>query len=331
MRAEQSRADNIDIMKAICAFLIICIHTPFPGEVGAYFTVLTRIAVPIFFMITGYFYSNTVAKHREKQQIKKISVLLLEANLLFLLWNIALIILKRESIAIYIRSIFNGKNILKFLFLNESPLAVHLWYLGAILYVLVIVLMVDKLNCRKLLYYLTPVLLIVDLVFGKYSLLIFHREFPYILVRNFLCVGIPYFCIGNLIGEYNVSEKWNKKTLQVLIVVFVTTSLAERFILVNAGLNTTRDHYISTTLLAICIFVYVLKSNWSSKGLSAIGRKYATWLYIVHPIFITIFAMVTGKLGIKSVYKCVAPIVVYCAALVFLIIIQKAQNRVSRK
>lgn len=114
---------------------------------------------------------------------------------------------------------FTGKNILKFLALNESPLARHLWYLGAILYVLVIVLLVDKLNCRKLLYYLITVLLIADLVFGKYSLFILHREFPYIIVRNFLCVRIPYFCIGNFIREKRYAEKWNKKILRALIVV----------------------------------------------------------------------------------------------------------------
>ncbi|UEA30492.1 hypothetical protein LK422_03580 [Blautia massiliensis (ex Durand et al. 2017)] len=45
-------------MKAICAFLIVCIHAPFPGKFGAYFTTLTRVAVPIFFMITGYFYGK---------------------------------------------------------------------------------------------------------------------------------------------------------------------------------------------------------------------------------------------------------------------------------
>ena len=49
------------------------------------------------------------------------------------------------------------------------------------------------------------------------------------------------------------------------------------------------------------------------------------WLYIMHPIFITVFSMVTGKLGIKSIYRCVAPIVVYCATLVFLIILEKAK------
>jgi len=330
-RAEQSRADTIDILKATCAFLIVCIHVPFPGRVGAYFTALTRVAVPVFFMITGYFYSDTVARHKEKQQIKKILCLAVEANILFFVWNVILNILRKESIISYTQSIFTGKSILKFLVMNESPLAGHLWYLGAILYVLVIVLLVDKLNCRKLLYYLTPVLLIADLAFGKYSLLIFHREFPYILVRNFLCVGIPYFCIGNLIREKRYSEKWNKKVLQGLIIVFAITSFAERFILVSAGLNATRDHYLSTTLLAICLFVYTLKSNWHNKGLTVIGRKYSTWLYVIHPIFITVFSIVVGKLGLKSVYRCVAPIVVYCATLTFLIILQKVKMAMKSK
>lgn len=254
-----------------------------------------------------------------------------EANILFFIWNIALDILRREDIISYIQSIFTGKNIIEFLALNESPLAGHLWYLGAILYVLVIVLLVDKLNCRKILYYLAPVLLIADLIFGKYSLLIFHQEFPYILVRNFLCVGIPYFCIGNLIREKRCSEKWNRKIFQVLIVVFTITSLAERFVLVSAGLNATRDHYLSTTFLAICLFVYALKSNWHNKELTVIGRKYSTWLYIIHPIFITVFSIVTGKLGIKSIYRCVAPIVVYCATLVFLIILQKVKMAIKSK
>ena len=324
-RAEQSRADNIDILKTICAFLIVCIHVPFSGRVGAYFTTLTRIAVPIFFMITGYFYSDTVARHKEEQQIKKILYLVVEANMLFLIWNIALNVLRRENIVAYIRSIFTGKNILKFLVLNESSLAGHLWYLGAILYVLIIVSLMDKFDCRKILYYLTPVLLIADLVFGKYSLLIFHREFPYILVRNFLCVGIPYFCIGNLVREKRWSEKWNEKVLQVLIVVFAITSLAERFVLVNAGLNATRDHYLSTTFLAICLFVYTLKSNWHNRELAAIGREYSTWLYIVHPIFIAVFSIVVGKLGIKSIYRCIAPIVVYCSTLIFLFVVQRVK------
>ena len=122
-----------------------------------------------------------------------------------------------------------------------------------------------KLKRRKILYSLIPFLLIIDLVFGKYSLIIFHHEFPYILVRNFLCVGIPYFCIGNIIRERKYAEKCNKRILQIMIIVFAISSFLERFILVKAGANATRDHYISTTFLAISFFVYALKSNWNNE------------------------------------------------------------------
>ena len=116
-----------------------------------------------------------------------------------------------------------------------------------------------------------------------------------------------------------------------ILFAFAITTLAERFALVNAGLNATRDHYISTTLLSICLFVYALKSNWHNERVAVIGRKYSTWLYIIHPIFITAFSMIVGKLGIKSIYRCVAPIVVYCATLVFLIILRKVKIALRRK
>lgn len=325
------RAENIDVLKAICAFLVVCIHVPFPGKIGAYFTTLTRVAVPIFFMITGYFYSDIVAQHKSKKQIRKICFLGVQANMIFFIWNIALNLLKRYNLVAYVQSVFSRKNILKFLLLNESPLAGHLWYLGAIFYVLVIVWLVNRLNCRKLLCYMTPVLLITDLLFGKYSLLVFHREFPYILVRNFFCVGIPYFCIGDSVRQKQSSEKWNKRVLLILIVVFAITSLVERFVLVNAGLNTIRDHYISTTFLAISLFLYALKSNWSNKGLVMLGRTYSTWLYIVHPIFITILSIVASKLGVESIYRCVAPIVVYCSTFLFLGALQKVMIAIKSK
>lgn len=322
------RAEHIDILKAVCAFFIVCIHAPFPGEAGAYFTTITRIAVPIFFMITGYFYADTKSRHKEQAQIKKILVLIVEANLLYFIWNIALSALKGESVITYIQSVFTIKSLLKFLILNESPLAGHLWYLGAILYVLTIVLLVDKFNLRKRLYTLVPVLLVVDLIFGKYSLLIFHQEFPYILVRNFLCVGLPYFCIGNVIRE----KQWSpdKKILVALIAIFTFTGMLERFLLVNIGMNATRDHYISTTLLSICLFLYVLKSNWNNKKLADIGRKYSTWLYIIHPIFITVFLIITKRTGLYSIYRIVAPIVVYLVTLTFLVILERVKTIVKK-
>lgn len=321
----EARKSNIDILRAICAFLIVCIHAPFPGETGAYFVTISRIAVPIFFMITGYFYVDIKEQHKEKNQIIKIIVLNLKSNLIFFIWDIAFHLLGKKSLIDFVQSLFSWKNLFKLFVFNESPLASHLWYLGAILYVLLIILFVDRINCRKILYAFVPILIIIDLLLGKYSLMIFHREFPFILVRNFLCVGIPFFCIGNLIREkrWNISRQRNI----IMLVIFTLTGMLERFMLVNLELNATRDQYISTTFLSVYFFIFVLKSNWTNTTLAVIGRKYSTGIYILHPIFITILSVITNRLEqIKSIYDFVAPIIVYFLTLIFLIIFEKLKK-----
>ena len=142
------------------------------------------------------------------------------------------------------------------------------------------------------------------------------REFPYILVRNFLFVGIPYFCLGRLIKS-GFGQRIQKNILAVLMVVFSATSLLERFVLVSFNANATRDHYISTTLLAVTVFLFTLKCHVDNKTLALIGRKYSTWLYILHPIFITCIGMVAHKMGVYGIYKFIAPIVVYITTLIF--------------
>lgn len=126
---------------------------------------------------------------------------------------------------------FTIENVLKFIAFNESPLKGHLWYLGAILYVLIIMHIFDKLKIEKCLVFAAPFLLMGDLILGKYSVLLLGREFPYILVRNFLFVGIPYFCIGRLIRN-GFGQKVKKKVLTIFLIVFSATSLLERFALV---------------------------------------------------------------------------------------------------
>lgn len=293
------RADNIDILKAICAFLVVCIHVPFPGVIGEYFTALTRIAVPIFFMITGYFYLDVEEKNGEERQIKKIFKLVLEANMLYFLWDFFYAVLSRNMSSF--TSTFTIKNFLKLIVFNESPLKGHLWYLGAILYVLMIVRVINKWKFRMCFSVVFPFLLFGDLILGKYSVLLLGREFPYVLVRNFFFVGIPYFCIGQLIRK-GFLHKVKKNVLVILMIAFLLTSLLERFVLVSLNANATRDHYISTTLLAVTVFLFVLKCQWNNKTLVAIGRKYSTWLYILHPIFINCIGTVAHKMGGGTVF-----------------------------
>ena len=58
-KIDKNRNLGVDILKFLCAFLVVMIHAPIQG-VSQYTTPIARIAVPIFFMITGYYYSITV-------------------------------------------------------------------------------------------------------------------------------------------------------------------------------------------------------------------------------------------------------------------------------
>lgn len=336
------RSKSVDILKAICAFLIVCIHVPFPGTVGQYFTALTRIGVPIFFIITGYFYSDVKEKGREIRQIKKMAVFLFSANLIYLVWKSCYAAVSRSTD--FFATLFTLKSLLKFLLFNESPMNGHLWYLGAVLYVLIIVYVMDKLNCGKGLYWISPILLLGDLVLGKYSLVLLNKEYSYILVRNFLFVGFPYFCIGRMVKE-GMGQKISRNILWGLIILFSVTTLSERFILVSINMNATRDHYFSTTLLAVTVFLFTLKCDDTDKEkekastkvrvpgrqhfsdlLTTIGRKYSAWLYILHPIFISCIGVVANMMGVYNIYIFFAPIIVYVATIIFLIVMEKLKK-----
>ena len=184
---------SIDTLKFICAVLVVLLHTK--STYQDFILPITRCAVPCFFMISGYLlYSDKeIGKERLKRNIVTIAKIML--------WSTLLFAVLKGIMALYNGhlSFPNAKEWIDFIVLNANPFGFHLWYLGAYLYVLLIVGLVDKYNKWNCLFMIIPVLLAGDLIFGKYSLLLLNKEYPYIYVRNFLFVGLPYFALGALL------------------------------------------------------------------------------------------------------------------------------------
>lgn len=332
IKVNQPRQSGLDILKCICAFLIVCIHAPFPGEFGKVITALARCAVPVFFIISGYFYNTIVQKKRENRQIKKVFLLFLVSNIIYFVFKCAL---NFKNFSGYICEVFNLENILDFLFFNESPFAVHLWYLGAFLYVLIIVKIFRKLNIERILFWLVPVLLVCDLIFGKYSMLIFKTEFPLVYARNFLFVGLPYFCIGEMLQKGISNQKicFSKMTMAVFTVLFAITTIAERYIVLGLEMGTNREHYISTTFLAVSLvllFLNIDSNNKISTAMSDVGRRYSANIYIFHPIFIVLMDSVVKRAGVSSLYSIIKPAAVFAVTLIVLILLSKLKEKIKK-
>ena len=225
---------------------------------------------------------------------------------------------------------FSGTDILNFFILNEHPWGGHLWYISAYLYVLLAAFLIDKFKCWKSLLWLIPLLLLVDLVFGKYSLVIWDREFPYLWTRNWLFVGMPCFLLGTAIKmKVDVILK-NRKRIKAFALggafLFVITSYLERYILEVNNLNAIRDNYLSSTMLALCLLMLAITTVRNQENfLSSIGNKYSLYIYILHVFVFFIMNRAMEHFPIFPLWDYIAPLYVLIITLIVTFILGKAR------
>ena len=340
MSTTTNRVHGLDILKALCAFCVIAIHVPFPGMVGMCIEALSWIAVPIFFMITGYFYVDIQNQKRELSQIKKVLLLCVFSNVLYFLWKLFWELCE-GSVQIHslLVQMFNPKSLLKLLAFNQSPFRESLWYFSAILYVLIIIYFLNRVfanNSGRILLIVTPFLLLMNLVFGNYSLLLLQRTFPLFVTRNFLFVGIPYFSLGLFLRKHkNYIAAFNGKHISLILstLFFAFTTIVELFLANRFGFIANKDHFISTTFLSILVFSAFTSPYWNEKMsfLYNIGRKYSTNIYIFHPIVITILNAFAHRLHICELYVYFRPFVIYFVSILISVLYIRIQSFWCRK
>lgn len=322
------RVGNLDVLKLYCAFLVVCIHAPFSWDRG-YVAAVSEVAVPVFFMISGFFYEGVRERGRERQQINKILKLIIVSNVFYFLWHLFIYGISGGAGA-YIGSVINAKAVVEFLVFNESAFSLHLWYLGSFLYVLIVVGILNNGGVLNKIYWMIPILLLMDLILGKYSLLIWKKDLYYLYSRNFLFVALPYFLLGHLVDEKKESirsffgTKRKKLLLPTFAVFFTLTTLAARYCLIYSGLNASREHYLSTTALAVLLLLIAItwRSRQEENLLANLGRNNATFIYIIHPFIKDAVALIVPG-SLNGIYLAVRPVIVFGVSLLISITYNK--------
>lgn len=326
------RHTGIDLLKCLCAFLVVYIHAPFPGETGQFLMALCRVAVPVFFAVTGYFYQAQVRKGKERAQLLKVVRLTIYANLIYFVGHIFETLILGGSLTALFSETFDGVGWLVFLAFNESVFAGHTWYLTALLYTLLIVKAVRKRNIRYLLY-LSPVLVLVSILFGKYSVIVFGRQFPLVLGRNCYFIGVPFFCMGYWLSQNmeRIRSKVRTKTAFFCVLLFSLTTLAEEYLLTAFGVGGVGDIYISTVFLApamlICFSQCGSEASPLGRFFANIGRYYSTWIYIIHVIVINVVRIAMNGIGMGRIYELLAPVIVFFTSLLAIFVIRTVYRK----
>lgn len=314
-----------DVIKFVSAFLVVCIHfAPHGNLYDAYVNAICRIAVPLFFIITGYHYDSICSAGKFKTYILRIIMLTVFASVFYLLvyvvkhWPL-------DNLIDNFSKTFSLKNICLWIFFNCYPLSDHLWYLYALIYTLIICVIADKLKLTKFLFYSVPVLLLIH---G-----ILNYECYNVYVRNWIFMGLPFVATGRWLAQNRVVV--NRIDLAPLklclwITVFLVLLYVEMMILYRV--NPYRDCYLSVVPIVVIMTIAAIKKPLfgSNTFISHIGRYHTSFIYLYHLFIGKCLLLMAHKYNIELGYS--IPVVIFvctCSLSVLYSLIVKKIKRIS--
>lgn len=280
----------MEICKLIASFFVVCIHVPFPGELGRIVSCLARFAVPMFFAISGFF-SYRASCGKLQKRIWHIVKLNIVAVTIQIAWNLCATLLYGGTMADWVQTLHIGWiDIVKWLVLNVNPFGWHLWYLASIFVCYVAVwgyarYYGDEKTDYFLLYILCVCLTAVHFLLGEFSW-IFGIEVSYEIPRNAVFFGLPMFTLGMFLRQYGecILEKIHLTTGKsvLLLLTSATISVLESRYMGNAEL------YLSTIVTVVILMLLSMRHRQLCTGIvgDVINRfgAYSTVIYIVHMV-----------------------------------------------
>ena len=254
------------------------------------------------------------------KRLTKILKLIVFSNGFYFIIKLAAKVVAGEVVQ-YVAGLFSARVLYELFLFNQSPFCEPLWYLNAILYAVAAVMLIERVGLRKVLYIFAPILIVVDLLLGKYSIFLFGRYFPNIFTRNWLFFGLPNVAIGMMIREWGVPEKvgLHRKKLLILTMVFLSGLITEHLMLIKSGVQAERDNYIFAAFLSVTAFLLFadISSNGTmGKSIARLGQTTSTRIYIIHPFFIMVLPVVLKRLGLTEAYELLRPAIVFVASLI---------------
>lgn len=333
-RKDEFYYNNLDIIKYIFSLLIIILHLrPFFQNHQfldiIFNNMLSRVCVPIYFMITGYFVAV-----KEKEEMQYIKQYIRKMISLYLLWSLLYLPLFYQCgqtvfDQLIARLAFENFLILKIMFLPGmlfvgliySGTYYHLWYFPAVIMALWIV---DKWKKRWSIYglfFISFILLIVGASETYYGVLptdfqvwanYYFRLF--FTTRNFLFFGLFYITLGYIIAQ---RKALNLKMCVLKLILSILLLACETAFLYNSH---RLDSNILLSCVPLCYYMFIclicFKNSACIQFPFALLSKY---YYLVHPMVIVfVQAVFTGIEQIPFVNVLCVIMLTHCVSLLIM-------------
>ncbi len=279
MQNQKSRNLWLDLFRYFLAFLIICIHFQYlPDNLFP----ICRIAVPTFFIFSGFFlYSENTEIQLKKNKNLIINSLkyLFVGLLIYITYDFIFCLVYNQPLNDFFTHLFYNDFIKNFVLLSDAKAicsGFHLWYLIAFFVSAVLHYVCVKFNLTKHYIYSAPLLLIISKFFLDFT------KVDLIYTRNALFFAFPCICIGFLIGKFK-----NKNFSKFEKINFAFLGVAFMFLQISESLYKTSEFYISSILSAIFFTLFFTSVNFKANKFSDwyykyIGKNAPFYIFILH-------------------------------------------------
>ena len=334
--------------QGLSSILVVFIHIPFPGSLGTVVTAWARIAVPLFFMISGF----SLFPHLETdrfwkkvfQRIKRNGAITIIGLIIYFIVDIAKCILKRESIWSFLEPAFSLPNVVKFLTLGIITRGTGgiLWFMIAMVYAYILLLVIEPLLIKNRIKavgigaFIYMVLLgIVKIISTALNV---HIGSVFLgsnwMYGNWIAIGLPAILIGMSLCKVIEDGTWKNfsapAVLTIMAICITVTSIEALIIKHNFGMYL--SYSIFTLIVDACIFILAQREYFHVLNpMVKLGKNYSRDLYLWHPIVISAVSICITilQLGENVVIMYLQPVIVLLISLLLSIGINKVKGRIT--
>jgi surface polysaccharide O-acyltransferase-like enzyme len=283
--------DKLDLFKCIAIYCVVLIHAPLPGQVGRAVCALAKFAVPLFFLVSGYF-SWGQGSEALGRKFRRTGGMLLWSVLLLSGLGCALAAREGMAAADYLRgrmSLFFLRELALYQLL-PFPYAWAMWFLAALLLAYGLWWCLTRWmewRGRGLPYgrlaLLALGLLAVHLSQGEVRALRGLEPLSNHYLRNAWLEGIPFFALGGWMGARQEKLRAWGRPVRLWAAFWASTLLA----LWEFSMVGVLDVYVGTALMAVFLLTIALvcpevASPWLRRTVCFCGRRLTFFIFVLH-------------------------------------------------
>lgn len=321
---------RFDVLKFVLALLIVAMHS---GVFPRWLLPISRLAVPLFFIMTSYFFHLRLIGVVDKNERMEVLLKYVKRNIqLYLFWSIVLL----PSVVFFHLSwfkfgfVYAVVNILKkFLITGFFPAS---WFILASVYAVLIVFVLSKWMKNKWIFFIALALYSFALLDSNYggllsqsarnSLNIFHIR----LSLN-LPAALIWVIIGKILAETPI--KIPQSITWLLLLVVSVAYYGEFFMVEHFDWSIHTDCFVTSIPLCTLIFIAIGQSVDIKCKHALSLRKSSIIIYCLHKTIILVLEIVSSHSFEMTKLVIFVITLIFSACLAFLILYLREQKDIK--